>query len=221
MKRYAAPTFLALVLAFSACAQDTSTAPSKPLAQASGSPSTAGNALNLPSDTAILARLVAELDLTGCKEGDRVEAQITQDVKDGHQTVLKKGALVIGRITRVQAALDAGGVNVVWILFQNVEAKTGEPSLLNLDIQAIAPPPTKGSDNLNGTDRYAIAMGHMSAKEGFVDVLTAKSKGAIGLPGVDLAFQNSGGAHKSMLVFNKRNIHLVKGSQIVFRVVNP
>jgi hypothetical protein len=219
MKRSAASTLMALVFAFWTCAQGTSTAPSN--AQASGSPSTAGNALHLPSDTAIFARLVAELDLTACKEGDRVEAQIAQDVKDGHQTVLKKGALVIGRITRVQTALDAGGVNVVWILFENVETKNGEPSLLHLDIQAIAPPATKGTDNLNGTDRTAIAMGHMSAKEGFVDVLTANSRGAIGLPGVNVAFQNSGGTHISMLVFNKANIHLVKGSQIVFRVVNP
>ena len=72
-------------------------------AQQSAAPKTAQNTINLTPDTAIVARLVAKSDSTHLQQGDRVEARITHDVKDGHQAVLPKGALVVGQVSHFVA----------------------------------------------------------------------------------------------------------------------
>src|SRR5580693_9820572 len=109
-------------------------------AQESGAPKTTANAINLPADTAIIARLVAKFDSTRLQQGDRVEARITHDVKDGHQVVLPKGALVVGQVSHFVAP-PPGALYGVAINFDTVELKSGTAVSLHLELQAVAPPP--------------------------------------------------------------------------------
>lgn len=189
--------------------------------QTSNSTSSPGNGPNLANGTAIIAKLISGLDTAQCEPGDFVDVQVVHNVKQGSQVVVTRGALVIGKIAKVQASPDSGGLYGVWVIFDNVAAQAGAPSLLRMDIQAVAPPPSAGTDNLNGRDTGALMDGHRTAVDGRVDDLTAKSAGAIGLPDVNVAFQDANGSHISMLVSKKGNFHLVKGSQDVFRVVGP
>jgi len=221
MNRFVIGTLLATIFAFTACGQGAPSVSSQGPGQESTAAKAPGNAIALPSDTPIFAKLTSELDTQHCKAGDRVEAQVTRDVKDGSRAVIKKGAVISGKISKAQAEPDGGGLYGVWIVFEQVELKSGESAELRLDIQAVAPPENGGADNLNGVDTGALMAGHGSATEGRVDVLTAKSRGAVGIPGVDVAFQNAGGAHITLLVSKKGNFRFVKGSQMVFRVFNP
>jgi hypothetical protein len=221
MNRFVIGTLLASLFALTACGQGGPNVPSQGPEQVSTAAKAPGNAIALPSDTPIFAKLTAELDTQHCKAGDLVNTQITHDVKDGSRTAIKKGAVISGKISKVQAEPDGGGLYGVWIVFEQVELKSGESAELRLDIQAVAPPENGGADNLNGVDTGALMAGHGSATEGRVNVLTAKSRGTVGVPGVDVAFQNAGGAHITMLVSKKGNFRLVKGSQVVFRVFNP
>jgi hypothetical protein len=211
MNRFAWLAILALVLASSFRGQS----------EPASVPNSAPNALGLPNRTAIIAKLVSGLDTAQCKPGDTVDAQITHDVKQGSRTIIKKGALVIGRISKTQTVPDVNGLYGIWVVFDSVAIKPGEPASLPLDIQAIAPPPSGGADNLNGTDSVAVWGGHGSAREGFVDELTSKSTGSISLPGVDVAFQPLNGVHTTLVVSKKSNFRLPKNSQIVFRVFAP
>lgn len=219
MKRFSIFTFWALVLAFSACAQGKSNAPADVSEQTSEPDKNPGNTINLPSDTAILAKLVSQLDPKRCKVGDSVEAQTTDDVKAGGQAVIKKGSRVIGRISELQTAPKAGGLYGVGIVFDNVVSKSGEPILLHMEIQAIAPSPNSGINPI--TDLPFGYSNHANANEGGVTELTSKSRGAIHLPGVELGVTVAKGTHITVLTSRSRAIQLEKGSQIVFRVVNP
>jgi hypothetical protein len=221
MNRFAIPAIFLLLLASLACAQDASSAPPKPLPQATDSSSSSGNTLALPGGAVIVAKLTAGIETSQCKPGDPVNAQVTHDVKDGSRTVIKKGALISGKISKVETAPEPGGLYGLWMVFDKVALKAGEPDSLPMDIQAIAPPETGGTDNLNGVDTGALMAGHRSASEGTVELLTAKSRGAIALPGIDIAIQTLNGVHLALLVSKKGNFRLAKGSQIVFRVVTP
>lgn len=227
MKRAAMPTLLVLAWAFSTCGQSNSSAPSNVPAQTAGSGKTAGSALNLTSDTAILAKLVSPFDIRTCKIGDHLEAQITDDVKEGRQTVIKKSSRVIGQISIIQTAPAPGGLQGVGIVFENIALKNSEPVSLLLVIQALAPPVSRGIDTISdprgreATDLNATVTGHLSATERGVDPVTAKSQGVIDLPDINLAFEAAHGTYISIVRSKGRNIHLEKGTQIVFRVVNP
>jgi hypothetical protein len=221
MNRFAIPVIFSCVLASLACAPDALTAPPKPLPQAADASRSSGHTLALPGGTVLLAKLVAGIDTAQCKPGDLVNAQVTHDVKDGSRTVIKKGALITGKVSRVETAPEPGGLYGLWIAFDKLALKAGEPDSLPMDVQAIAPPENAGADSLNGVDTGALMAGHRSANEGTVDVLTQKSRGAIGLPGIDVAFQTVNGVHLSLLVSKKGNFRLAKGSQFVFQVVTP
>jgi hypothetical protein len=221
VNRFAIFAIFGLALASSASAQGTRGAASAAPSQASDSSTPAAKPLNLPAGTAIIAKLVAGLDTAQCKPGDRIDAQVTHDVKVGSQAVIKKGAIVTGKISKVQSAPDAAGLYGLWIVFDSVAPKAGEANSVTLDVQAIAPPPATGNDDINGRDTGALMGGHRSASDAAVDELTARNVGAVALPGIDIAFQNTNGAHVSLLVSKKGNFKLAKNSQVVFRVAAP
>jgi hypothetical protein len=187
-------------------------------AQESGAPKTTANAINLPADTAIIARLVAKFDSTRLQQGDRVEARITHDVKDGHRVVLPKGALVVGQVSHFVAP-PPGLLYGVVIRFDTVELKNGTAVPLHLEIQAIAPPPVVPVNAI--TDLPYNGANHVRADEHGVDLLTASSKGVFALPDVILGIEVSKNVPTPIVSSQNQNIRLEKNSQIVFRVANP
>ncbi len=192
--------------------------PLRAAAQESGAPKTTANAINLPADTAIVARLVAKFDSTRLQQGDHVEARITHDVKDGHRVVLPKGALVVGQVSHFVAP-PPGSLYGVVIRFDTVELKNGTAVSLHLEIQAIAPPPVVPVNAI--TDLPYNGANHVRADEHGIDLLTASSKGVFALPDVILGIEVSKNVPTPIVSSQNQNIHLEKNSQIVFRVANP
>ncbi len=96
-------------------------------AQASASSSTSApaqlrqNRAELSADTAFEGELRKSLDAKRNKQGDRVEARITQDVKSDGQVFIPKGSKLIGRIT--QAKARARGESALGIVFERAVSK--------------------------------------------------------------------------------------------------
>jgi hypothetical protein len=187
-------------------------------AQESTAPNPAQNTINLPPDTAVITRLVAKFDSTRLQQGDRVEARITHDVKDGRQIVLPKGALVVGQVSHFVAP-PPGTLYGVVINFDTVELKNGTTASLHLEIQAIAPAPVVAVNAI--TDQPYNGANRVRADEHGVEVLTATSKGVFNLPDVILGLEVSSKGRTSIITSPNKIIRLDKDSQIVFRVLNP
>lgn len=171
--------------------------------------------LNVPAGTAIVGKLVAVVDASQIKPGDRVEAEVTHDVKAGHDTVIKHGAHVIGKVAKVAAA-DGNGQSSVWIVFDSVASKNAGPATLHLEVQAISKP--EGSDDTAIGSGPGIPQPPHSATEGPHGELTTGSTGVIGLPNVTLANGTGNGMPVSQLTSTKGDLRLPKNAQVVFRV---
>ena len=215
MNRLVLSMFLVVACAFLAYAHGATGIALTTPAQEAPSAQPAPKALSLPADTMILAKLIAPIDLSQCKPGDRVEAEIVHDVKAGHDK-LERGAHVIGQVTKL-ACPDGNGMYTVWITFDKVAAKHGDLFSLNMDMQAISAPET--GDNADGVTAMGIPV-NLGGTEGPHGELTAKSSGVIKLPGLNLTNGVANGKPLTVLA-SKDKIRLVKGTQVVFRVINP
>jgi hypothetical protein len=211
MSHFSAHKCLAFALVFSAFALTASKAPLKATTQV-GTPAT--SAANLPPDTLIFAQLVTELDSAQCKAGDHVEAEITHEVKVGHDTVFRRGSRVIGQVVKA-AGPDASGLYGVLIIFDTVVAKDGAVETLKMDVQAISTPETGDTNGVG-----PALPSNPGATEGPHGELTSRSRGVVNLPGVTLASGNANGKRITILTSKKGNIRLTKRSQVVFRTVN-
>jgi hypothetical protein len=187
-------------------------------AQETAAPKTTQNTINLPPDTAVIARLVAKFDSTRLQQGDRVEARISHDVKDGHQIILPKGSLVVGQVSHFVAP-PPGTLYGVALNFDTVQLKNGTTATLHLELQAIAPPPVVPVNAI--TDQPYNGANRVRAEEHGVDVLTAASKGVFNLPDIILGFEVSSKGRTPIITSPSKTIRLDKDSQIVFRVLNP
>jgi hypothetical protein len=215
MNRLVLSMFLVLACTFLASTYDATGIASTTPAQEAPSAQPAPKALSLPADTMILAKLIAPLDLSQCKPGDRVEAEILHDVKAGHDK-LERGAHVIGQVTKL-ACPDGNGMYAVWITFDKVAMKHGDQFSLNMDMQAISAPET--GDNADGVTAMGVPV-NLGGTEGPHGELTTKSSGVIKLPGLTLTNGVANGKPLTVLA-SKDKIRLVKGTQVVFRVINP
>ena len=57
----------------------------------------------LPKGTRLMGKLTTKLDTKRTKVGQPVVIEVSKDVKSGDQTLLKKGSLIKGTVTQVQA----------------------------------------------------------------------------------------------------------------------
>jgi hypothetical protein len=187
-------------------------------AQESASPKSAQDTVNLPADTPVITRLVAKFDSTRVQQGDRVQARISHDVKDGHLVIIPKGSLVIGQVTHFVAP-PPGQLYGVAINFDTIELKNGGTASLHLQLQAIAPPPVVSVNAI--TDQPYNGTNHVRADEHGVEVLTASSKGVFNLPDVILGMEVTSKGSVPIINSPAQKIRLDKDSQIVFRVANP
>jgi hypothetical protein len=179
---------------------------------------------NIPSSISVLARLSTDLDAAQAKVGDPVEAQILEDVKSGHDVLLKKGSILNGHITFIQPFLPTSRCEIA-ILFDRVTPKKGEPVAVSLTIQALAPEINIRTDTLSdgrgmgGLDANAPNIGHQSAKTGDVGALSDKSRGVYAIPGVTIGTRIEKGGHSSVVVSASGGVHLKKGAQLVMQGV--
>lgn len=190
--------------------------------QATGQSANPARSITVPSDISVLGKLLTNLDAAQAKAGDPVDLQISEDVKSGHEVLVKKGSTLNGHVTSV----EQGSKCVIGILFDRVTLKNGEQFNLNLSIQALAPQSDVKSDSLmtgrgmaqNTAD--ATVTGHSGATSGSVDALDHKSTGVYAMPGVSLAIETANGQRISLVVSTSGNIRLKKSTQFLMQSVS-
>jgi hypothetical protein len=188
------------------------------------SPGKPANSLNIPVDTSFFAKLTTPLIVTQAKNDDPVEAQTTQDIKQGHDVLLKKGSTLLGHVRSVQPpAADKPEIYVV-IVFDQVKPKGGDEAPFSLIIQALAPESDANRDiadatgtRVEGATRNAGVTGHAVSAP---NQLTGTSKGVFGITGLQLGDRITDGKHYTVLAASGRDIQLKKGTQLVMKVVN-
>jgi len=196
------------------------------VAQTNPTAAPVGPALNLPGDTVILAKLMANLDLQHCAAGDQIEAQTTSDVKQGKEVLLKRGSSILGHVVSVQPGTANQSASRVVMLFDSLKTKSGAQTT-HLIIRALAPeseaPATTtiaGGRGMPGEDTHAGMSGGDHAETGGVPRLNADSVGVAGIPGLDIEIQKSTtGERQSVLSWSKGDIKLKKSTQVAFLVV--
>ena len=224
MKYLATVCAFALVLVSTALAQ--SPPQPSPSAQAPGGPD-AMNSLKVPADTSFFAKLITPIVISQAKGDDILEAQTTQDIKQGHDVLLKKGSTLVGHVHSVQTPTADKPEYYVVIVFDRVKPKNSEEMRFDLVIQALAP--ESDMDNrsiaeatgtgLQGATRTAGVTGHSSATQGNINALTTKSTGVYDVAGLRLGDRTSDGKHYTILAASRRDVQLKKGTQLVMKVV--
>jgi hypothetical protein len=229
MARYATLVFAGLIMTIFAPSQNRSDLAPNGFAQSSVPATATNTSLNVPADTAFLAKLSTNLVLRQCKTGDSVEAEARQDIKQGHDVLLKKGSTLLGHITTVQLPPSDKPQVVVEIIFDTVRMKDGKQFSLNLIIQALAPEADLDSSSsladhtgtgMASATRTAGVGGHSSTVRGSVNQLTPESNGIYDMQGVRLGDHMTNGTHYSVLASSMPDFQLKKGTQLVLRVLN-
>jgi hypothetical protein len=88
-----------------------------------GSSKSSNDGLRLDSGTSVNAELQSAVDVKRSKVGDQVILKTTKAVKQGGQTVIPKGASLIGRITEVQQKTKQNAVSRLGMVFDRVQGK--------------------------------------------------------------------------------------------------
>ena len=183
--------------------------------------------LNVPGDTTLLAKLNTNLDLSQSKTGDEVQAETMRDVKQGKDTLLKKGSTLIGHVSFVEPASAKQAENSVGIVFDRVRPKNGSEQSLHLIMRALAPEPDvavnsqmAGGRGMPGETTQAGMSGRDQADRGGVEPLNTSSVGVSNMPGLSLGLRKlASGEQTTVLAWGKGDIKLKKGSQVVMLVV--
>jgi len=85
------------------------------------SASTNGKQVNLASNTALSAQLENSLDARHAKVGDRVVLKTTQTVKHYGDTIVPKGAKLLGHVTEVQQRTKENGESRIGVAFDRLQ----------------------------------------------------------------------------------------------------
>jgi len=169
-------------------------------------------ALNLPADTALLAKLNTDLDLGQSKAGDEVQAETTEDVRQGKEVLLKKGSIIVGHISFVEPASPKQPDNVVGVQFDRVMPKNGPEQSLHVIVRALAPHVQPAANAQPGIP-------HAQAVS--IDPLSTSSVGVSNLPGLRLGVRRTtSGQQTTVLAWTKGDIKLKKESQLLTVVVS-
>ena len=183
------------------------------------SPATS-NTLDLPSDAVVFAKLNTNLDLLQAKPGEVVEAQTTEDVKQGKEPLLRKGSTLLGHVSLVERAQPE---TMVGIVLDRVKTKSGPDQSLHLLIHALAPEAGEPSNStiaegrgMPGATTAATVPGRVSAEAPGSGRLTASSVGVSGFANMRLEIRkDSKGEATSIIVLSKGDVKLKKGAQLL------
>jgi hypothetical protein len=225
MTRLGAAITLALVSAVSAGAQsapgnppDTPPQSNLPLKNASAS-------LSLPNGTGIVGALTTNLDTKHSKVGDRVEVEVTQDVKPAGQVLLRRGSHITGQVALAYAFSKGDSTAKLEIVLDKVVAKSGEQIPTYLAIYALAAKndPTKedlqDGRGLNATSTRAGINGGLGRPGD--GLLKPDTKGVIGLESLRLTPLARDNPPTSLVRSESKDVRLEKGTEIVLVVVGP
>jgi hypothetical protein len=225
MTRLAAAIALALVSVVSAGAQsapgnppDTSPQSHLPLKDASGS-------LSLPNGTGIVGALTTNLDTKHSKVGDRVEVEVTQDVKPAGQVLLRRGSHITGQVALAYAFSKGDSTAKLEIVFDKIVAKSGEQIPTYLAIYALAAKNDPTKDDLQDGRGLAATSTRAGINGGLGrpgdGLLKPDTKGVIGLGPLRLTPMARDNPPTSLVRSETKDVRLEKGTEIVLLVVGP
>lgn len=118
-------TFVAATLTFtctlSVLAQKQTNGKVQASGESSASAKKENKSLNLQSGTMISGQLQNMLDVRKAKVGDQVVLRTTNSIKEGGQTLVNKGARLVGRVTAVESKTRANGQSRIGVLFDRLD----------------------------------------------------------------------------------------------------
>jgi len=117
-------TFLTLLLVLvggSVVVAQSSQTSARGNARSATSVSKSGGAAQIESGTQVAAQLQNTLDARKARVGDRVVLKTTEAIKANGQTVVGKGAQLIGHVTEVQQKTRANGESQIGLVFDRLE----------------------------------------------------------------------------------------------------
>jgi len=115
-------------------------------ASGSGSASVAANGsaqagpanMAISNGTIMNTKLNSALDAKKNKPGDRIEAQLTEDVKQNGKVLLPKGSKLIGHVAQAQAREKGQAQSALGVAFDQAQLRNGQTMPLHATIQALA-----------------------------------------------------------------------------------
>jgi hypothetical protein len=172
--------------------------------------------------------------------GDAITAHTYENVKsaDG-RTILPKGTKLTGRLEQAMARSKGDGESVLGIVFERATLKDGADIPLLVRVQAIAEPvafssmtsPPADTSSLGTTQTSPMGNNNRMGPPGSpppagVDVsgnggavasadLNRQSRGVLGLRGLKLTADVSGGKIVSRIFSDGKNVHLDSGSRLL------
>jgi hypothetical protein len=195
--------------------------------QAATSASVAAKPVILAVGTAIVVKLLTDIDSGRCKPGDGVEAEITHDVSQNHKVVLKSGTRVIGHVVALDMSSTHKPESRIAISFNSIATKGGEHAQISFVIQALSiAPRLKEKNEIQGGHDAESNVFTAAAAGGSIGgplsegLLRPEDSGVYGIAGLSLAVMTTEtGAQFPVLRSASENIRLAKGTQLVLRVV--
>ena len=157
--------FLAAALALAACAGPAFAQSQSTGARAGAANETSlardGGQLNIASGTRLTAELQNALDVSRARVGDRVVLKTTEAIKSNGETVVKRGARLVGHVSDVQRRARGAAESSVTILFDRLESGSlTAPISVTIDSVTQAGARARAGDD----DLGAGASGHGSAR---------------------------------------------------------
>jgi hypothetical protein len=222
MTRLAAAVTLALVWAVSATAQSAPSNPSDAAPQSNLPAKNPSDSLSLPDGTGIVGVLSTTVDTKHAKPGDRVEVEVTQDVRPGGPVLLRSGSRVTGQVTMAYAFSKGGSNAKLEIVFNNVISKNGEQIPAYLVIYALAAKSDPTADDLedprglNATAARAGTAGGLGRPAN--GLLHPDTQGVIGLDSLSLVPMARDDPPTSLVRSEKKDVRLERGTGIVLVV---
>jgi len=125
MKKIIPALSIAIVMAGLALGQD-STTRSRTTAGNETSVAKQGRQVNLQSGTQIAAQLEHSLDARNAKPGDRVVLKTVSAIKQNGETIVPKGARLIGHVTEVQQQSKSNAESRIGVLFDQLRTGSTE-----------------------------------------------------------------------------------------------
>jgi hypothetical protein len=119
MNRLLAAVTISLICS---CAIFAQTAKGKISSKSTASANEKGGALDIQSGTRLAAQLESTLDTRKAKAGDQVVLKTSEAIKSRGKTVVKKGALLVGRVTDVQRRTGDSSESRVGLAFDHLQS---------------------------------------------------------------------------------------------------
>lgn len=137
-----------------------------------------GRQLDIASGTRLSGELQSALDVSRARVGDRVVLKTTEALKQNGETVLKKGAQLVGRVTDVRRRAQGAADSSVTVVFDTLQSGSlTSPISLTIDSVAQASTRARAGDEEFGAE----AGGRSSARtSGSGGGLLGGTVGAVG-----------------------------------------